>query len=67
MDFIIFGGIALFLAAKTLLDKNTEYDNRGSIMIEDTTREARLNDSFYEDSLAFCKLLQAVGFLEDEQ
>ena len=63
MDAVIFITFALIL---TVIQKDVK-DNKdiktvNDYMPEDTTRTAKLNDSFYEDEDAFMEIAHALGF-----
>lgn len=63
MDAVIFITFALIL---TVMQKDVK-DNKDiktvkDYMPEDTTRTAKLNDSFYEDEDAFMEIAHALGF-----
>ena len=63
MDAVIFITFALIL---TVMQKDVK-DNKDiktvkDYMPEDTTRTAKLNDSFYEDVDAFMEIAHALGF-----
>lgn len=63
MDAVIFITFALIL---TVMQKDIK-DNKDiktvkDYMPEDTTRTAKLNDSFYEDEDAFMEIAHALGF-----
>lgn len=64
MDAIVFIILALVL---TLRPKPVEATQRVSgnditVSAEDTTREAKLNDSYYEDPNAFSEMINELGF-----
>lgn len=65
MDAVIFLSLALFLTIKTLNSTEPETKTQreiDSMTVEDTTRVAKLNDSFYEDPNAFSEIINALGF-----
>lgn len=63
MDAVIFITFALIL---TVMQKdvkaNKDIKTVKDYMPEDTTRTAKLNDSFYEDEDAFMEIAHALGF-----
>lgn len=61
MDAVLFIGFALFLTiSMVFFDKG---DSEAiTIKPEDTTREAKLNDTFYDDPNAFSLIINALGF-----
>ena len=63
MDFVIFVSIAIGITLRFLYAPK---EDTKIVSTEDTTREPKLNETFYEDPKAFCKLLEAVGFLNEE-
>lgn len=65
MDAVIFLSLALFLTIKTLNSTEPETKTQREIdamTVEDITRVAKLNDSFYEDPNAFSEIINALGF-----
>lgn len=61
MDAVLFIGLALGTAIYLLYSKG---DDAGDVVVEveDVTREAKLNDSYYEDPNAFSLIINALGF-----
>lgn len=62
MDAVIFITIALVLFAMQVMQPNKTSENGVEYSVEDVTREAKLNDSFYEDEDAFSEIIHALGF-----
>lgn len=62
MDAVIFITIALVLFAMQVMQPNKTSENGVEYFVEDVTREAKLNDSFYEDEDAFSEIIHALGF-----
>lgn len=61
MDAVLFIGFALFLTiSMVFFDKGDP--EAITVKPEDTTREAKLNDAFYEDPNAFSLIINALGF-----
>ncbi len=61
MDAILFIGFTLGLTIYLMFfDKNSAEDT--PVQVEDMTREAKLNDAFYEDPNAFSLIINALGF-----
>ena len=61
MDAVLFIGLALFLTnSMVFFDKGDP--EAATVVSEDTTREAKLNDSFYDDPNAFSLIINALGF-----
>lgn len=61
MDAILFIGLALGTTIY-LLYKKTDDSEEVVVEVEDVTREAKLNDSFYDDPNAFSLIINALGF-----
>lgn len=65
MDAIIFISIALvftIIALNTPEDKVSSDPTLNTVVSEDTSRVAKLNDSYYEDLNAFSEIANALGF-----
>ena len=63
MDALIFISIALFIVLKHLKSIETEASTVvKDIDVEDTTRTAKLNETFYQDENAFSEMINALGF-----
>ena len=63
MDALIFISIALFIVLKHLNSIETAADTVvKDIDVEDTTRTAKLNETFYQDENAFSEMINALGF-----
>ena len=62
MDAIIFIGFSLFLTLRIMFGKDAKDAPAAEVVPEDTTRVAKLNDTFFEDPNAFCEMITAVGF-----
>lgn len=61
MDAVLFIGLALGTAIYLLFfDKGSAEEV--SVVKEDIEREAKLNDSFYDDPNAFSLIINALGF-----
>lgn len=61
MDAILFIGLALGTTIYLLFSKNEDAGD-ATVELEDVTREAKLNDSYYEDPNAFSLIINALGF-----
>lgn len=61
MDAVLFITLAVVLVFMQY-NKPEETDEFDKIKSEDITREARLNESYYEDPNAFCEIANALGF-----
>lgn len=61
MDAILFIGIAVFMTIMSLSKPDVKQDI-ADIVKEDVTREAKLNDAYYEDQEAFMEIAHALGF-----
>lgn len=62
MDAVIFISICLYIVVKqmnTVDEVSTDFEN---MEVEDVTRVAKLNDSFYEDDNAFMDIAHVLGF-----
>lgn len=63
MDAVIFILLAVFIAYKSLESEAVKQKEEASVTeIEDVTREAKLNDMFYEDPNAFTEISSILGF-----
>lgn len=62
MDAVIFITVALVLFAMQVLKPQTSGKGDTEYVVEDVTREAKLNDTFYEDVDAFSEIIHALGF-----
>ena len=65
MDAVIFISVALFLTLKIMYGKEAETPTQKAIdkmVVEDVTRTAKLNESFYEDPNAFSEIINALGY-----
>lgn len=61
MDAVLFIGFALAMTIYLMyFDKNEKEEIE--VVAEDTAREAKLNDDFYEDQNAFSLIINALGF-----
>ena len=62
MDAVLFTGIAVVLVVMQMYKPDDASSNSKDIVVEDVTRVAKLNDSFYEDPDAFSEIAHALGF-----
>lgn len=62
MDAVLFTGIAVVLVVMQMYKPDDASSSSKDIVIEDVTRVAKLNDSFYEDPDAFSEIAHALGF-----
>ncbi len=66
MDAVLFIALALFLTIYLVFfDKGDSEDK--TVVKEDTAREAKLNDAFYEDLNAFSAIINALGFPKEDK
>lgn len=61
MDAVLFIGFALFLTISMVFYDKGDTESL-TVKPEDMTREAKLNDAFYEDPNAFSLIINALGF-----
>lgn len=61
MDAVLFIGFALFLTISMVFYDKGDTESL-TVKPEDMTREAKLNDTFYEDPNAFSLIINALGF-----
>lgn len=62
MDAVLFTGIAVVLVIMQMYKPDDASSSSKDIVVEDVTRVAKLNDSFYEDLDAFSEIAHALGF-----
>lgn len=62
MDAVLFTGIAVVLVVMQMYKPDDASSSSKDIVVEDVTRVAKLNDSFYEDPDAFSEIAHALGF-----
>lgn len=62
MDAVLFTGIAVVLVVMQMYKPDDASSSSKDIIVEDVTRVAKLNDSFYEDPDAFSEIAHALGF-----
>ena len=62
MDAVLFTGIAVVLVVMQMYKPDEASSSSKDIVVEDVTRVAKLNDSFYEDPDAFSEIAHALGF-----
>lgn len=63
MDALLFMIIALVLVVRQVNDLYEDTgDNAAETITEDVAREAKLNETFYEDPDAFSEIIHALGF-----
>lgn len=62
MDAVLFTGIAVVLVVMQMYKPDDASSSSKNIVVEDVTRVAKLNDSFYEDPDAFSEIAHALGF-----
>ncbi|MCM1219026.1 MAG: hypothetical protein NC548_31475 [Lachnospiraceae bacterium] len=62
MDAVIFICICLFFVIKQLNGVETNETAVNNIEVEDTTRIAKINDSYFEDDYAFMDIASQLGF-----
>ena len=62
MDAVLFTGIAVVLVVMQMYKPDDTSSSSKDIVVEDVTRVAKLNDSFYEDPDAFSEIAHALGF-----
>ena len=62
MDAVLFTGIAVVLVVMQMYKPDDASSSSKDIVVEDATRVAKLNDSFYEDPDAFSEIAHALGF-----
>ena len=62
MDAVLFTGIAVVLVVMQMYKPDDASTSSKDIVVEDVTRVAKLNDSFYEDPDAFSEIAHALGF-----
>lgn len=63
MDALLFMIIALVLVVRQVNDLYEDTgDNVAETITEDVAREAKLNETFYEDLDAFSEIIHALGF-----
>lgn len=61
MDAILFISLALGTTVYLLYSKGDDAGNV-AVEVEDVTREAKLNDAYYDDPNAFSLIINALGF-----
>ena len=62
MDAVLFTGIAVVLVVMQMYKPDDASSSSKDIVVEDVTRVAKLNDSFYEDPDAVSEIAHALGF-----
>lgn len=62
MDAVIFISIALVMFTMQVLHPKASAEDSEEYIAEDVTREAKLNETFYEDEDAFSEIIHALGF-----
>lgn len=62
MDAVLFISLALFLTISVIYGKEPVESKNTEVEPEDVTREAKLNEFFYEDQNAFSEIINALGF-----
>lgn len=62
MDAVLFTGVAVVLVVMQMYKPDDASSSSKDIVVEDVTRVAKLNDSFYEDPDAFSEIAHALGF-----
>ena len=62
MDAVLFISLALVFTVMLMYKQEPSDASAEEIIAEDTTRVAKLNDSYYEDTDAFSEIIHALGF-----
>lgn len=60
--FISFTIVVIFLQVLRPSKEDVKTSVESELVVEDTDRVAKLNDSFYEDTNAFSEIINALGF-----
>lgn len=62
MDAVVFITVSLVMFGLQVFGKTGSVSETEEMVVEDITREVRLNETFYEDPDAFSEISHALGF-----